>query len=142
VHTDDGAALALEGAHLVEALALEGLVADGEHLVDEEDLRLDVDGDGEPEPDVHARRIELDLVVDHPLDLVTGEVHDVVEPLGDLGPLETQQRAVEEDVLPPAEVGLEPGAELQQGGQAALGADLAGGRAEDARHALEQGGLA
>ena len=51
---DDGAAVPLEGPDLVEALLLEGLVTDREHLVDEQDLGVDVDGDGEGQPDVHA----------------------------------------------------------------------------------------
>ena len=83
---DDRAALGLEGGDLVEALALERLVADGEDLVDEQDVGVDVDGDGEAEPDVHARRVELHLVVDHPLDLVAGEVDDVVEAARDRRP--------------------------------------------------------
>src|SRR5207248_4349920 len=36
------------------AFRLEALVAHRQHLVDDEDLRLDVLGDGEPEPRVHA----------------------------------------------------------------------------------------
>jgi hypothetical protein len=50
-----GPALALELGDLVQALAGEGLVADGEHLVHEQDVRIDVHRDGEAEPDVHAR---------------------------------------------------------------------------------------
>ena len=44
----DRAPLGLEGPDLVDALALERLVAHGQDLVDEEDLRVDVDGHGEP----------------------------------------------------------------------------------------------
>ena len=78
---DDRAALLLEGADLVHALALERLVADGEHLVDEQQVGVDVDGDGERQPDVHARRVELHLGVDELLD--AGEVDDRVEvPVG------------------------------------------------------------
>ena len=54
-HDDDRAALVLELVHAVQALALEGLVADGEHLVDEQHVGIDVDRDREAEPDVHAR---------------------------------------------------------------------------------------
>ena len=68
----DRAALGLEGLDLVDALPLEGLVADGEDLVDEEDLRVDVDGHGEAEPDVHARRVVLDRRVDELLQLGEG----------------------------------------------------------------------
>ena len=55
----DGAALLLEELHPVDALALEALVADGQHLVDDQDVGVDVDGHGEAEPHVHARGVEL-----------------------------------------------------------------------------------
>ena len=44
----------LERADLVDAARLERLVADGKHLVDQDDLGLDVDRHREPEPDEHA----------------------------------------------------------------------------------------
>ena len=46
----DGPALALEPLDVVEALALERGVTDGEHLVDQEHVGLDVDRHREPEP--------------------------------------------------------------------------------------------
>ena len=54
--------------HAPEAAPLELGVADGEHLVHEQDLRLQVRGDGEREPDVHAARVALDGRVDELLD--------------------------------------------------------------------------
>jgi len=42
---DDGAALAAQVGELLCALLLEGHVAHGQHLVDEQDVGLDVDGD-------------------------------------------------------------------------------------------------
>ena len=56
--------LSLQLTHAVEALELEGEVADGEHLVDEEHLGSDVDRDREAEPHEHARRVELHRRVD------------------------------------------------------------------------------
>ena len=41
---DDRLPLLLELVHLVEALLDEALVADGEHLVHEQDVRVHVDG--------------------------------------------------------------------------------------------------
>ena len=76
-YDDDRAPFCLELVDAVEALFLEALVADGEHLVDEEHVRLDVHGDGEAEPDVHARGVEPDLVVDELFEL--GEGDDLVE---------------------------------------------------------------
>ena len=43
----DRRAAVLERPHAVEALELEGDVADGQHLVDEQHLRVDVHGDRE-----------------------------------------------------------------------------------------------
>ena len=66
-----------EVLHPPEAALLELGVADREHLVDEQDLRLEVRGDGEREPHVHAARVALDRRVDELLD--AGELDDLVE---------------------------------------------------------------
>ena len=58
---DDRASLFAELRDALHALALEGLVADGEHLVDEKDVGIGVHGDREREAHVHAGRVELDL---------------------------------------------------------------------------------
>ena len=63
--------------HLSQALLLEGGVADRQHLVDQQDLRLEVGGDGERQPQVHAARVVLHRRVEEPLDL--GEGDDLVE---------------------------------------------------------------
>ena len=109
----DRAAVAPELVDLLRAAPLEALVADGEHLVDEQDLRLDVGGDGEAEPHEHARRVVLDRRVDELLE--PGELDDVVEAGGDLLLRQPEDGAVEEDVLAAAELGMEAGAELEQG---------------------------
>ena len=64
-------------AHPVEALLLERRVTDREHLVDDEDARLEERRDREAEPHLHAARVELHLPVDRVLDL--GEGDDLVE---------------------------------------------------------------
>ena len=88
-----------------------------EHLVDEEDLGLDVDGQREGEPRVHARRVVLHLVVDERLEL--GERDDLVEDLRDVAPRQAEDRPVQEEVLAAGEVGVESGAELEERGDAA-----------------------
>ena len=55
---DDRRAGALDLLHPLVALDLEGEVADGEHLVHEEDVGFGGDRDREPETDEHARRID------------------------------------------------------------------------------------
>ena len=78
----DRLAAAAELADLVQALAREGLVAHGQHLVDEQHVGVDVDGHREAEAHVHARGVGLDRRVDEALQL--GEGHDLVEALLDL----------------------------------------------------------
>ena len=72
----DRAPLALGLVQDVVALLLERGIAHGEHLVDEQEVRVDVDHHREREPDLHARRVVLQLEV---LELVQlGEVDDRV----------------------------------------------------------------
>ena len=66
-----------EVLHAAEAAPLELRVADREHLVDEQDLGLEVRGDREREPHVHAARVALHRRVDELLD--PGELDDLVE---------------------------------------------------------------
>ena len=60
----DRPALLADVVHLAQALVLERRVADRQHLVDEQDLRLEVGGDGEGQPHVHAARVALDRRVE------------------------------------------------------------------------------
>ena len=64
-------------AHPLDALVLERGVADAQHLVDEQDVGIEVGGDREAEPRVHAGRVALDLGVDELAD--AGELDDLVE---------------------------------------------------------------
>ena len=79
-HEHDRSPIALEVADPAEAATLERLVADGEDLVHDEDLRVDVNRNGESEPDVHPGRVVPHLHVDERLEL--GEGDDVVEVAG------------------------------------------------------------
>ena len=109
---EHGPARVRDVAHLAQALPLELGVADGEDLVDEQDLRLEVRRDGERQPHVHAAGVVLDRRVDEPLDL--GEGDDLVELARDLRPAHAEDRAVEVDVLAPGQLGVEAGADLEQ----------------------------
>ena len=57
----------------------EALVADGQHLVDEQHVGVDVNRDREAEAHVHPRRVGLDRRVDEVVHL--GEVDNLVEAL-------------------------------------------------------------
>ena len=64
-------------AHLAQALLLELDVADGQHLVDDQDVGLEVRRDGERQAHVHAAGVALDRRVEELSDL--GEGDDLVE---------------------------------------------------------------
>jgi hypothetical protein len=139
-HQHDGLAAPSELADLVEALAGEGLVTHRQHLVDQQDVRVDVDGHREAQARVHARRVGLDGRVDEALQL--GEGHDVVEALLHLPAGETQHDPVDGDVLAPADLGMEAGAQLDEGRDAAAHHQAAARGPRDAGHQLQQRRLA
>jgi hypothetical protein len=113
----DRLAAALELGELVEALVGESLVADRQDFVHEQDVRIDVDRHRETEPHVHARRIGLDRRVDELLQL--GELDDLVEALRHPRAWSTEHDPVDENVLAAGDLRMEPGAELDQRGNAA-----------------------
>jgi len=76
-------------AHLAQALVLERLVADGEHLVHEQDVGIDVDRDREAQPDVHAGRVVLHRLIDEFGQL--GELDDRLHRRIGLQPAEPEQ---------------------------------------------------
>ena len=100
-------------ADLVQALLLELLVADRQHLVDQEDVGIGVHGDGERETDVHTGRVELHLRVDEVAD--ARELEDVVEVGLGLLAAQSEHGRVQVDVLAARQVGVEPGAEFEEG---------------------------
>ena len=65
---DDRPPALLELVDLAEALALELLVADGEHLVQQQDVDVQVCGDGEAQAHDHPGRVRTD-----------GELHEALE---------------------------------------------------------------
>ena len=125
---------------LPEAPALELGVADGEHLVDEQDLGLEVRSDRERKPDVHAARIALDRRVDELLD--PGELDDGVEVARDLLALHPQDGAVQEDVLASGELGMKARADLEQAADAPPDLRAPPRRRGDPRQDLQQRRLA
>ena len=130
----------LELPHAVDAALLERLVADGQHLVDQQHLGIHVDGHREAQPHEHARAVELHLVVHELLEL--GEAHDVVVYAVRVPFRETEERGVEVDVLAAGELGVEAGAQLQQRRHPPAEADRARRGPQDPGDALQQGRLA
>ena len=105
-HDHDRLAALLELGELLRALPLEALVADRQHLVDEEDVGIDVDCDREAQTHVHARRVVLDRRVDELGQ--AGEVHDFVEAVLELLLRHPEDRAVEVHVPRPDSSGWKP----------------------------------
>src|SRR5437764_429480 len=66
---DDRLAVAAEAVEGGEALLLEALVADSEHLVEQEDVEVHLDRDRVREAQHHPGRVVLELPVDETLEL-------------------------------------------------------------------------
>ena len=109
---EDGLAAAPELGELVEALVGEAFVTDRQHLVDQQQVGIDVDGDGKAEPHVHAGRVGLDRSIDEVLEL--GEFDNLVEAVGDFALGQAEHDAVDEYVLAAGDLGMEAGTELDQ----------------------------
>jgi hypothetical protein len=122
------------------ALLLKGLVPDRKHLVEQQQVGVDVHRDREPEPHVHPRRVRAHGDVGEGLEL--GEAQDLLDVLVDVAALEAVDRRVEVDVLAPRELRVEAGADLDQRADASADRKRAGRRREDPRDQLEQRRLA
>ena len=88
----------------------------------------------------HAAGVSFDGLVDELADF--GKTFDVFVALLDLAGGESQDGAVEIDVVASTELRIETGAEFQKGGDAPVYRDVSGGGMEDAGHHLQQGALA
>ncbi len=94
---DDRSSRLADVLDTTHAALLELVIADREHLVDEEHLGLEMRRHREGEPDVHAARVALDGRVDELLD--PAELDDLVVLRTDLPAPHAEDRAVEVDVL-------------------------------------------
>ena len=136
----DRPSLLLQAGELVEALLLKGGVPDREHLVDQDDLGLDLDRDREGEPYLHARGVVLELQIHELLELREG--HDLVEaPLGLLA-RQAEHDRVDDHVVARRELRVEPHAELDERRQPAVDLDLSAIGLVDACEAFQQRALA
>src|SRR5205823_908222 len=96
-HEQHSAPCATDALHPAERTTLEIRVADGQHLVDDQDLGLEMSCYGEREPYVHAARVALYRGVDELPD--TGKLDDRIEVPTDFLAVHAENRAVEVDVL-------------------------------------------
>ena len=127
----------LATSHPSEALLLKGAVADGEHFVDDQDLRLEVRGDGEGQPHIHAAGVALDRRIDEFFD--PGKSRRSRRTCASISrAAHAEDRAVQIDVFAAGQLGVKAGADFQQAGHAALDQRAAFGRLGDPREDLEQ----
>ena len=119
----DGAAASSDLAHLRKALLLEPGVSNGQHLVDDQDLRFKMGCDGERQPHKHADRVVLNRSGGELLHL--GEGHNLVEFASDLRPAHAENGTVEENVLNAGQLRVETGTNLQQRPDSTPDPDLA-----------------
>ena len=139
-HEDERLARALELGELLERSVCEGFVPDGEHLVDEQHVRVAVRRDGESEPHGHAGGVRLDGSIEKLLD--ARKPHDIVEPSRDLLLRQPEQQARDLDVFPARDLRVEPGAELEQRGEPSPHRDGAARGPHDVCEQLKQRRLA
>ncbi len=136
---EDGLPPLLELADLVDALLLKVAVADGQGLVDDQDVGVDVHGHAESEAHVHARRVHLHGAVDESAEL--GELQDGRQALPDLRRAETEDRGVQHGVVAAGELRVEAGPELEDRSDVPARLQRAAGGAGHAAEKLEQGAL-
>ena len=135
----DGAAAAGHLVHLGQALLLERRVADRQHFVHQQDLRLQMRRNGECQPQIHTTRIPFDGGVDEPLD--TGKGNHVVEAARNLCSLHAQNGAIQKDVLAPRQLRMKARANFEQAAHPAANLRAAFGRLRDAREDLQERAL-
>jgi hypothetical protein len=111
-----------------------------QHLVDQQDLGVDLDRGGEGETHEHPRGVVLQAQVHEPLEL--GEGDDVVKTGHRLLAAEPEHDRVDDDVVASVQVGVEADAELDERGEPPGDRDAAGVDAVDAGDALQQSALA
>ena len=126
-------------AHSADAPLLECLIADAEHFIDEEDLRLEERGNCESQPHVHAARVPLDRRVDEAFHL--GEPDDVVELCPDLATPHSEDRTVQEDVLSTGQLWMKAGSDLEQRTDTPRDYRAPARRFRDPRHHLQESRL-
>ena len=139
-HQHDRLALGAQPVEDVEALLLEGRVADREHLVDQHHIGVGMHHHRERQADLHPRRVVLELLVDEPLELA--ERDDLVKPRPGLLWIQPHHDRVDLDVVAGRQVGVEADPELDERRQPARHLELALIGPVDPSQALQERALA
>ena len=115
-------------------------VADRERFIHHQNLGVKVDRDGEGQANDHAAGISLDGLVDEVADL--RERFDFGKAAIHFLGGETQNRAIQIDVVAAGEFRIESGAEFEQRGDASVDGGGPGGGLKNSGADLQQGALA
>ncbi len=119
----------------VLAVGDEAFVADGQHLVHQQDIGVDVNRDGKAQAHVHAGGVGLHRCVDEVLEL--GKLDDLVEAPRDLPAREAEHDAVDEDVLAARDLGMKSRAQFDERRHPAVDPHRAARRFRDAGDELQ-----
>ena len=113
----------MELGELVETFFLEIQVPYRQDLIDQQNFGFHVDSNRKPQTHVHTGGIVLNRLVNETL--YPGEIHDFVKFTVYLGTAHPQNRAIQIDVFPPGQFGVETGSNLQHGCHASVRGDAA-----------------
>src|SRR5258708_4772623 len=122
-YTEEGFSRSTKSPDALEALFLKARISNSQHFIDDEDVRVYVDGDGEGKPDNHSAREGAQRLMDELPN--AGEIDNGVEHRSSLALVESEQGSIQVDVFGAREVGMKTGPELKQRGHAALHLDPA-----------------
>ena len=124
---------------LVLTLALEARVTDGQRLVDNEDVGVNVDVDRKAQTHFHTAGVGADRLIDIVAQL--REIDDSLLDLADVGVLQAEDVAFEVNVLAAGHLGGEARGQLEQRRDLTLDLDLALAGEGNAGDHLEDGGF-
>src|ERR1035437_4604517 len=88
------------------------------------------------QPHIHPRRITLYRRIQELLDL--RKIHNLIKLLLDLRPTHPENSSIKKNILPPSQLRMKTGADLQQTGHPPHYPDTAGGRLGDAAENFEE----
>src|SRR5690348_2518336 len=124
-----------KAADALVAFLAESGIAHRQNLVNQQDIRVNLGGHGESQSHVHAGRILFDRGINEFANL--REVYDALLPFQNLPAGQTQQQAVNEDVLPSGEFVVKSGPQFNQRRDAATNRNLSRSGAINAGNNLE-----
>lgn len=136
---DDRTALG-QLSHDIEAFDGESHVTHRQHFIEDENIRLNEnDGDRKTQPDLHPGTVGSDRGIDCFVQL--GEFDDFIELGGDFFFVQSEDGAIDVDIFPPGEDGIESRSQGDEGPDAALDGDGADVGFHEAVQHLEESGF-